>query len=237
MAAGGAKPVREGGELLATSYDRSLLAEGLPNGEIRVTEVQTRQTVAQLGRHDAAVLAVAFSRDGKRLLSGSADRTPKVWDLPSGAEIATLRGHRDKAYSVTFSPDGRRIVSGGNDASILIWDAETFEQLTALTGHTSYVHSVCFSPDGTILASGSGDGTVRVWDSVLPVDRWQEVQSAQRQRRNAAAMVDELLDPLAVADYLRADDTLDDEHRRAGLRVLLQRTTGLPGGAQHNATP
>src|SRR5262249_48766716 len=58
------------------------------------------------------VLSVAFSPDGKRIVSGSEDRTLKVWDAQTGQETRTLEGHTGIVYSVAFSPDGKRIASG-----------------------------------------------------------------------------------------------------------------------------
>ena len=139
-----------------------------------------------------------------------------------------MTGHLGYVYSVNYSPDATRIASGSNDGTIRIWDAETFEQVAVLRGHESYVHSVAFSPDGTMLASGSGDGTIRIWDSVPPAMRWQQIQEARQFRREAEPLVDNLLeelgDPLDVADHLRADDTFSDSFRAAALRVLLMRS-------------
>ena len=55
---------------------------------------------------------MAFSPDGKRIVSGSRDKTVKVWDAATGQETLTLKGHTGSVSSVAFSPDGKRIVSG-----------------------------------------------------------------------------------------------------------------------------
>ena len=55
---------------------------------------------------------MAFSPDGKRIVTGSGDQTVKVWDADTGQEVLTLKGHTAQVTSVAFSPDGKRIVSG-----------------------------------------------------------------------------------------------------------------------------
>jgi len=113
--------------------------------------------------HDSYVTSVAFSPDGQRIVSGSADKTVKIWDANSGEELQTLTGHDDDGWSVAFSPDGQRLVSGSADYSAKIWDANTGEKLRTLTGHAGVVTSVVFSPDGQRIVSGSADKTVKIW--------------------------------------------------------------------------
>ncbi len=69
--------------------------------------------------------SVAFSPDGKRIVSGSSDKTLKVWEPQTGSETLSLKGHTGSVNSVAFSPDGQRIVTGSADKTVKVWDVRT----------------------------------------------------------------------------------------------------------------
>ena len=111
--------------------------------------------------HDGLILDVAFSPDGKFVVSGSDDGTARVWIAASGVEVArmTLDGG---VNSVAFSPDGKFVVSGSDDGIARVWIAATGVEVARMT-HVGAVYVVAFSPDGKYVVSGSDDGTARVW--------------------------------------------------------------------------
>ncbi|KAL5504548.1 hypothetical protein ACEPAH_7209 [Sanghuangporus vaninii] len=125
------------------------------------------QCIKVLEGHSHWVYSVAFSPDGKRIASGSRDRTILVWDADSGEIVSgPYKGHTDWVNSVAFSPDGKRVASGSDDRTICVWDVDGgVLALGPLEGHTGKVLSVAFSPDGKCIASGSSDETIRVWDA------------------------------------------------------------------------
>jgi hypothetical protein len=120
--------------------------------------------VMSLAGHTRGVKSVSYSPDGKQIVSGSWDKTIKVWDAASGACVATLEGHSFLVQSVSYSPDGKQIVSGSEDNTIKVWDAASGACVSTLEGHTGDVYSVSYSPDGKQIASGSSDATIKVWD-------------------------------------------------------------------------
>jgi len=116
--------------------------------------------------HSGAVLSVSFSPDGERVVSGSEDKTIRIWDIETGDMVSgPFRGHNDGVLSVSFSPDGKRVVSGSRDKTIRIWDVETGDIVSGpFRGHTDSVNSVSFSPNGKRVVSESFDDTIRIWD-------------------------------------------------------------------------
>jgi WD40 repeat protein len=117
--------------------------------------------------HTDEVSCATFSCDGKQIVSGSEDRTIRVWDAQTGNPVlGPLKMHTRGVYSVAFSPNGRRFASGSRDKTILVWHALTGKVVAGpFKGHTFPIRSLCFSPDGKRIASGSVDNTVRIWDA------------------------------------------------------------------------
>ena len=116
--------------------------------------------------HGGGVNAVAISRDGCWLVSGSSDSTVKLWDLASGRLVKTLEGHKDFVRSVAISLDNRWLVSGSEDSTVKLWDLASGRLVNTLEGHKDYVRSVAISADNRWLVSGSDDHTLKLWDLV-----------------------------------------------------------------------
>jgi len=116
------------------------------------------------GHNGKWVQSVAFSPNGKWLVSGGWDQTVNIWDLETGNYRTTLVGHTGDVNSVVVTPDGKRILSGSDDQSVRVWHAKSGRELAKLNGHSGFVWSVVAFQDNARALSGGLDRTLRLWD-------------------------------------------------------------------------
>lgn len=117
--------------------------------------------------HGAGVLCVSFTPDGQYAVTGSRDRTIRVWDFRAGEEVRKFEGHELGVWGIAITSDQRRLASCGPDQTIRLWDFETGKEVRTFRGHTNWVGRVLFSRDERTLISSSShsdDPTTRLWD-------------------------------------------------------------------------
>ena len=131
------------------SLPQATLAAAAGQSDLRLT----------LAGHQHLLNHAAYSADGSRIVTASADNTARVWDAATGKEIAVLRGHPKAVKSAAFSRDGSRIVTGSVDQTARIWDVATAKEIAVLRGHTFPVESAAFSPNGSRVVTASSDNT------------------------------------------------------------------------------
>ncbi|HYI10437.1 MAG TPA: caspase family protein [Thermoanaerobaculia bacterium] len=119
--------------------------------------------VAQLG-HSAPVHAIAYSPDGRLVVTASNDATARLWDAATGHELRTLAGHTEGIDAVAVSPDGRFVATGSRDKTAKLWDSATGAEVRTLPHGNGAIVAVAFSPDGQFVLTGGWDAAVTFWD-------------------------------------------------------------------------
>ncbi|MFP6618436.1 MAG: serine/threonine-protein kinase, partial [Pirellulaceae bacterium] len=172
-----------------TSYspDGRLIAYPAQDGTIKVAEVATGKHVAILKGHKTKTQRVAFSPDGKRIVSSDYfsphDQNIKIWDWAAGKEILTLAAS-GYVSDVAFGPQGKWLaasVGGSADSAVRVWKLESGDKVTfseQLTGLRRRIRPVAFSPDGNSLAAAGFGDQIGVWP--LPGRDPQQVFSGHR---------------------------------------------------------
>jgi WD40 repeat protein len=114
--------------------------------------------------HEDTVRAVAVFPDMRRMVTGSDDKTLRLWDLKTGIVLKKMEGHSSRVLTLAVSRDGQIIASGDDGGEIIAWHGETGESLTKpIKAHSYHMSSMDFSPDGTVLATVSDDGMTKFW--------------------------------------------------------------------------
>jgi len=122
-------------------------------------KVKLRRT---LSGHTDEIRAVAISPDGKTLVSGSYDKSIKLWALRLGKPLHNLTRHSHRVTCVAISPNGQILASGSFDKTIKLWSLSTGKLLNTLVSRADRVRDIGFSPNGQILIS-SGDWEIKLW--------------------------------------------------------------------------
>jgi WD40 repeat protein len=149
------------GNSLAAGYDHE---DGLNQQNLLIWDLKSRKAKSLVG-HDATVMAMSLSPDGRILATASYDRSVRLWDLATGNCLWNLTGHTGPVRALAFSPDGHQIASAGSDLSIKIWSIKDGSLQKTWAAHMDLIRSLTFSPDGNFLISAANDQTIKVWDA------------------------------------------------------------------------
>jgi WD40 repeat protein len=202
------------------------------DGLVVLWDATTGKRVRELRNHSSRVYAVAFSPDGKWLVSGSRDQTVRLWDGVTGLAGPVLEGHGQFITGLEFSPTGDRLIALSFFRTLTMWDGATFDPLVILEAHAGVVRSIAYHPDGTRFVTGSGDETIRMWDVRPREVRMLERMQVRQGLADAMVEVERLLaergDRADVADAIQADDQLDEPTRRAMLNAILATRPATP---------
>ena len=178
-----------GGFAGALSADGETAALGMPNGRVRLLRLRSGEVRALTGRHRGRVWDMAFTPDGRRLVTAGDDGRAVVWDVAMAAVSEDLAAHLGPAWALAVAPDGRTFYSAGDDGVTMAWDLAGDQRLVgSLTLDRPFPdiatpRGIAMSPDGAILAVTQGDGAVDLYDT----ETMQLQRSARAMRGTAIA--------------------------------------------------
>lgn len=154
------------------SADGSRVAIASTDRVATVWDATTGARISPEIRHAQPIEDLAFSPDGRRLLT-AAGEVARVWDASSGAPLSAPMPHRRAIRAAVFSPDGRLVATASEDQTARLWNAASGLPASVPLRHTGPVNAVSFSPDGANIATAGDDECVRLWPvSHAPAPAW-----------------------------------------------------------------
>ena len=114
--------------------------------------------------HGKEVSALCVASNGKRIYSGSLDRSIKTWRFHQDREKHLLRGHTAGINAMVVTLDDERLISAGEEGEIYVWDLQNAVQITRIKAHSSQIFGLAINPQGNKLASMGEDNTVKIWN-------------------------------------------------------------------------
>eukprot|EP00808_Paulinella_micropora_P030475 g68739.t1 len=138
---------------------------GTSGNSLCIFDANSHQLQQTLTGHTGPALCVAWSADGKRLLSGGSDNRVLIWNVLIGKVERELKGHTGHVHGVAWSADHSLAASASADKTVRLWDPEDGKLVHFLQEHTAKVNAVCFSARRNHLASSSSDCTIRIWNT------------------------------------------------------------------------
>jgi WD40 repeat protein len=153
--------VAGGGRCIAFAPAGRTLAVGVRD-RIRILDLDSGQDTVPPLETPSVVCSLAFSPNGRALVSAEAPGAVRLWDLGTGRLAAVLGQHEGGGVRVAFSPDGGTIASAGGRV-VRFWDARRGGERAAFRWHAVEVRALAFSPDGAWLASAGSDDLVKLW--------------------------------------------------------------------------
>jgi WD40 repeat protein len=150
---------------IALAADGKTVATAGP-GWIKLWDVTSGKQVSEI-KYDRSrwISAIAFTPDGKRILSGHSDKVVVLWDVATGKEVRKVGAHDGSVFALAVSADGTRVASAAADDTARLWDLATGKELLRCSGHDNYAFAVALSPNGRLLVSTGRDHTIRLWET------------------------------------------------------------------------
>ncbi len=153
-------------------------------GEIALmTDAATGEELVELSGHTGEIKSAAFSPDGKRIVTASADKTARLWDVAVGEALMEFRGHERGVIHAAFRFDGKRIVTVSEDETARMWDVSSGKTLAIFPRRTGKMIYAAFSSDGQRIVTASPDGSAAAWRVFLTNQELIDYANAVAPRR------------------------------------------------------
>ncbi|KAG2750529.1 WD40 repeat-like protein [Suillus brevipes Sb2] len=152
------------------SPDTTLIATGgwdsdaRPKYPIKIWDAKTGKLVATLKGHTDQVWCLAWTKDGKTLISGSSDCSIRTWNTTKWKQTAVLDEHTSPVYAIAISPNDRILASVSDDKTARLWNLDNGQPISSPIQHADEVNCVSFSAGGKQLATGCHDINAYIWD-------------------------------------------------------------------------
>ena len=160
--------LRHGGPVggIAFSPDGKTVATGggFSDNVIRLWDTTTARELRSIKGHTYNITGLAFTPDGKHLLSSAMDQTLRLWDVATGAEVRQFKGHEAGVTGMALAPDGKTVATASQDQTVRVWDVATGTEQRSLAAG-AIVHGIAFAPDGKSLSAAVEGGSVFVWET------------------------------------------------------------------------
>ena len=137
---------------------------------LNIWDANTGKFITHLKGHTRDVDCLAWTADGKTLISGSIDSLIRTWNTTTLQQINVLTGHSSIVHGIALSPNGRILASVSWDETARLWDLENSQPIGTPLQHPGNVDCVSFSTDGKLLATGCSGGDAYSWD-IAPIVR------------------------------------------------------------------
>ncbi|MCI0457943.1 MAG: sigma-70 family RNA polymerase sigma factor [Gemmataceae bacterium] len=163
----GSRLFREGEEIQAIAWSpdgKAIACANLQKLDVRLWDPTTGKVLRVLKGHQGGVWCLAYSTEGKTLVTGSPDGTLRLWDTATGRERLCIPTRQGVPSALALSPDGKTVASAAHNKTLCLWSTAGGQQLHNLQGHKGILITLAFAPDGKTLAGGGGEDRVCLWD-------------------------------------------------------------------------
>ncbi|MGP4028271.1 protein kinase domain-containing protein [Actinomadura sp. 3N407] len=141
-----------------------VLAVTFGGSVVRLVDVGSGEVTHTLRVGGTSLNALAFTPDGRHLLTGASDRKVRMWDVATGENVRVLGGHRAEVTAVAVSPDGVLAASGDEHGTVRVWDLARGRRRHVLKGHSGHIWSLRFGPGARTVLVGDFRSVVTLWE-------------------------------------------------------------------------